>query len=138
LQRMARLLTADDIIPLVASLPDSERIRLLRWIASPRGPDAVPYKVAPPTHDEFSADDERLRGKPTAGKTFIDSGEIRWYTFRLPDKRRPVLVLTRDEVIDRLNEIIVAPVTRIIRGLRTQVLLTEQDGMPFACGFDLE
>ncbi len=28
-------------------------------------------------------------------------GEIRWYTFRLPDKRRPVLVLTRDEVIDR-------------------------------------
>jgi mRNA interferase MazF len=36
-------------------------------------------------------------------------GEIRWYTFRLPDKRRPVLVLTRDEVIDLLNEIIVAP-----------------------------
>ncbi len=30
-------------------------------------------------------------------------GEIRWYTFRLPDKRRPVLVLTRDEVIDRLH-----------------------------------
>jgi len=52
-------------------------------------------------------------------------GEIRWYTFRLPDKRRPVLVLTRDEVIDRLNEIIVAPVTRTIRGLRTEVLLTE-------------
>lgn len=32
-------------------------------------------------------------------------GEIRWYTFGLPDKRRPVLVLTRDEVIDILNEI---------------------------------
>ena len=51
-------------------------------------------------------------------------GEIRWYTYRLPDKRRPVLLLTRDEVIDRLNEIIVAPVTRTIRGLRTEVLLT--------------
>ena len=51
-------------------------------------------------------------------------GEIRWYTFRLPDKRRPVLVLTRDDVIDRLNEIIVAPVTHTIRGLRTAVLLT--------------
>jgi mRNA interferase MazF len=60
-------------------------------------------------------------------------GEIRWYTFRLPDKRRPVLVLARDEVIDRLNEIIVAPVTRTIRGLRTEVLLTEEDGMPAAC-----
>lgn len=36
-------------------------------------------------------------------------GEIRWYTFRLPDKRRPVLILTRNDVIDRLNEIIVVP-----------------------------
>jgi mRNA interferase MazF len=34
-------------------------------------------------------------------------GEVRWYTFAAPDKRRPVLVLTRDEVIDALNEIIV-------------------------------
>ena len=34
-------------------------------------------------------------------------GEIRWYTFRVPDKRRPILILTRNEVIDRLNEIIV-------------------------------
>ena len=60
-------------------------------------------------------------------------GEIRWYTFHLPDKRRPVLELTRDEVIDSLNEIIVVPVTRTIRGLRTEVLLTEEDGMPAAC-----
>ncbi len=65
-------------------------------------------------------------------------GEIRWYTFRLPDKRRPVLVLTRDEVIDRLNEIIVAPVTRTIRGLRTEVLLTEQDGMPLTCALNFD
>ncbi|HKG47573.1 MAG TPA: type II toxin-antitoxin system PemK/MazF family toxin [Pyrinomonadaceae bacterium] len=43
-------------------------------------------------------------------------GEIRWYTFALPDKRRPVLILTRNEVIDHLNEIIVAPITRTIRG----------------------
>ena len=43
-------------------------------------------------------------------------GEIRWYTFALPDKRRPVLILTRDEVIDQLNEIIVVPITRTIRG----------------------
>ena len=64
--------------------------------------------------------------------------EIRWYTFRLPDKRRPVLVLTRDEVIDRLNEIIVAPVTRTIRGLRTEVLLTEEDGMPAACAVNFD
>jgi mRNA interferase MazF len=65
-------------------------------------------------------------------------GEIRWYTFRLPDKRRPVLVLTREEVIDRLNEIIVAPVTRTIRGLRTEVVLTEEDGMPAACAVNFD
>jgi hypothetical protein len=35
----------------------------------------------------------------------VKSGEIRWYTFQLPDKRRPVLVLTRSEVVDRLNEL---------------------------------
>ena len=61
-------------------------------------------------------------------------GEIRWYTFRLPDKRRPVLILTRNDVIDRLNEIIVVPATRTIRGLTTEVVLTVDDGMPAACG----
>jgi len=57
---MPRLLTADDIMPLVASLPDSERIRLLRWIAAPHGPDSSSYQVASPTDDEFSGDDEPL------------------------------------------------------------------------------
>ena len=65
-------------------------------------------------------------------------GEIRWYTFRLPDKRRPVLVLTRDEVIDRLNEIIVVPATRTIRGLTTEVVLTPDDGMPAACALNFD
>ena len=65
-------------------------------------------------------------------------GEIRWYTFRLPDKRRPVLILTRNEVIDRLNEIIVVPVTRTIRGLTTEVILTPDDGMPVECALNFD
>jgi mRNA interferase MazF len=44
----------------------------------------------------------------------VKRGEIRWYTFKLPDKRRPVLILTRDEVVDHLNELIVVPVTRTL------------------------
>ena len=72
------------------------------------------------------------------GRVPLIRGEIRWYTFRLPDKRRPVLVLTRNEVIDLLNEIIVAPVTRTIRGLRTEILLTEDDGMPAACAVNFD
>jgi mRNA interferase MazF len=38
-------------------------------------------------------------------------GEIRWYTFAAPDKRRPVLLLSRDEVVETLDEIIVVPAT---------------------------
>ena len=65
-------------------------------------------------------------------------GEIRWYTFRLPDKRRPVLVLTRDDVVDHLNEIIVVPATRTICGLTTEVVLTADDGMPAACALNFD
>jgi mRNA interferase MazF len=68
----------------------------------------------------------------------VKRGEIRWYKFRLPDKRRPVLILTRDEVIDHLNEIIVVLVTRTIRGVTTEVVLTPEDGMPVVCALNLD
>ena len=65
-------------------------------------------------------------------------GEIRWYTFALPDKRRPVLILTRDDVIEHLNEIIVVPVTRTTRGLATEVVLTPDDGMPVVSALNFD
>lgn len=65
-------------------------------------------------------------------------GDIRWYTFALPDKRRPVLILTRDEVIDYLNEIIAVPITRTIRGLATEVVLTPDDGMPVVSALNFD
>lgn len=65
-------------------------------------------------------------------------GEVRWYTFRLPDKRRPVLILTRNEVVDRLNEIMVVPATRTIRGLTSEVILTADDGMPATCALNFD
>lgn len=65
-------------------------------------------------------------------------GEIRWYTFAAPDKRRPVLLLTRSAVIDTLNEIVVAPVTRTVRGLATEVLLSSSDGMPETCALNFD
>jgi len=57
---MAKALTADDILPLVASLTPQERLRLLRLIATPRGADAPVYRSAPPSRDEFSSDEEPL------------------------------------------------------------------------------
>jgi hypothetical protein len=57
---VAKALTADDILPLVASLTAKERARLLRLIATPRGTDTTAYRDAPPSRDEFSADDDPL------------------------------------------------------------------------------
>jgi mRNA interferase MazF len=68
----------------------------------------------------------------------VRRGEIRWYTFAAPDKRRPVLVLTRSAVIDTLNEIIVAPATRTVRGLATEVFLSPLDGMPATCALNFD
>ena len=53
-------------------------------------------------------------------------GEVWWAE---TDKRRPVLVVTRSDVIPALNAIIVAPVTRRVRGLPTEVALDETDGL---------
>lgn len=64
--------------------------------------------------------------------------EIRWYTFAAPDKRRPVMLLTRDDVIAALNEIIVVPATRTIRGLSTELVLSVDDGMPTACALNFD
>ena len=73
------------------------------------------------------------------GERGLNRGEIRWYTFRLPDKRRPVLILTRNDIIDRLNEVVVAPATRTIRGLATEVVLTpDDDGVPVACALNFD
>jgi hypothetical protein len=60
MQSMAKTLTADDILPLVASLTPQERVRLQRLIALPQGGDASVYRSVPPARDEFSTDDEPL------------------------------------------------------------------------------
>ncbi len=57
-------------------------------------------------------------------------GEVRWYTFRPPDKRRPVLILTRDSAIEVLTGITIAPITSTVRDIPTEVILTPaEDGI---------
>ena len=65
-------------------------------------------------------------------------GEIRWYRFRAPDKKRPVVVLTRDSVLEYLGEVTVAPVTSTIRDIPSEVLLSPLDGMPGDCAINLD
>ena len=60
-------------------------------------------------------------------------GEIRWYKFQPPDKNRPVLILSRDPVIEYLGEVTIAPVTTTIRNIPSEALLTKADGLPWEC-----
>jgi len=60
-------------------------------------------------------------------------GEIRQYKFKAPDKKRPVLILTRDSILEYLGEVTVAPITSTIRDIPSEVFLSENDGMPEDC-----
>lgn len=63
---------------------------------------------------------------------------MRWYRFAQPDKRRPVVILTRDSIIEYLGEVTVAPVTSTIRDIPSEVLLSPHDGMPGDCAINLD
>ena len=67
----------------------------------------------------------------------IARGDIRLYTFAPPDKTRPVVVLTRDSAIAYLSTITVAAITSSIRGVPSEVILTEDDGMKTPCAINL-
>jgi len=60
-------------------------------------------------------------------------GEIRWYKFQPPDKNRPVLLLSRNPMIEYLGEVTIAPITTTIRDIPSEVLLTKADGLPREC-----
>ena len=64
--------------------------------------------------------------------------EVRWYRFAPPDKRRPVLVLTRDSVIPLLGEVTVAPITTRIRDIPSEVVLSVDDGLPRDCAVNCD
>jgi mRNA interferase MazF len=65
-------------------------------------------------------------------------GEIRWYKFTSPDKKRPVLILTRDSTITYLSEITVAPITSTIREIPSEVFLSRDDGMSRDCAINCD
>jgi mRNA interferase MazF len=56
-------------------------------------------------------------------------GEIWWHE-PPEEKRRPVLILTRDEAIGYLNKLVAAPATGTIYDIPTEVQVGPEDGMP--------
>lgn len=58
-------------------------------------------------------------------------GEVWWA--KAEDKRRPVLIVTRDEAVPVLRRLTVAPVTRTVRGIPTEVELGKAEGLGEHC-----
>jgi mRNA interferase MazF len=67
----------------------------------------------------------------------VARGEVAWLELE-QEGRRPVVVLTRDEAIPQLRNIVVALVTRTIRGIDTEVQIGPADGMPVECAISLD
>ena len=65
-------------------------------------------------------------------------GEIRWYKFQPPDKKRPVLILARDSVLQYLGEVTVAPITSTVRDIPSEVLLSRHEGMEKYCAVNCD
>lgn len=62
----------------------------------------------------------------------MQRGEV-WFALA-PDGDRPVLVLTRDPVADRIAAVVIAVLTRTRRGLVSELeLAASEDGVPTDC-----
>lgn len=65
-------------------------------------------------------------------------GDVRWHTFKEPNKRRPVLILTRNAAIAKLTSVTIAQITTTIRNIESVVWLDENDGMYEVCAVNLD
>jgi mRNA interferase MazF len=65
-------------------------------------------------------------------------GEVRWYKFAHPDKKRPVLILTRNSILEYLNEVTVAPITSTIRNIPSEVQLGRNEGLAKDCAVNFD
>jgi mRNA interferase MazF len=67
----------------------------------------------------------------------VRRGEVWWYEHPRAG-RRPFLILTRDEAIPVLHQVLAVPATRTIREIPTEVVLDRVDGMPMPCWLTLD
>ena len=64
-------------------------------------------------------------------------GEVYWHRFDRPDKRRPVLVLTRTSLVGHLGTVTVASLTRTVRDVASEVVVGTEHGLPARCAVNL-
>jgi mRNA interferase MazF len=68
----------------------------------------------------------------------VARGDIWLYRFGRPDKRRPVLVLSRPAALSHLRTAVVAPISSTIHGVPSEVRLGADDGLKGACAVNLD
>lgn len=68
----------------------------------------------------------------------VNRGEIWLYTFGSPDKRRPVLVLSRQRAIDLLRTVLVAPITSTVHGAPSEVHVGIEEGLKHDSAVNLD
>lgn len=68
----------------------------------------------------------------------LQQGSVAWADIPRPVGRCPIVVLTRDAVVGRLNRLTVAPVSNVIRGTTTEVVLEPADGVHSVCAVQLD
>jgi len=68
----------------------------------------------------------------------MERGEVRWYTFKQPDKRRPVLLLTRSSAIQVLHNVTVAPITTTVRHIPSELFFSPADGLSTECAANFD
>ena len=68
----------------------------------------------------------------------VNRGEIWQFSFPAPNRRRPVLVLTRQEVLPHLHSVTVAPITTTIRGIPSEVMVGPECGLKTSSAINLD
>ena len=67
----------------------------------------------------------------------ITRGDVCLYNFAAPNKKKPVVVVTRNSASAFLSTVTVAPISSTIRGVPSEVRLSEEDGMKAPCAVNM-
>jgi mRNA interferase MazF len=68
----------------------------------------------------------------------VARGDVWLYAFAPPDKRRPVVVISRQDALDHMDTALVAAITSTRRGAPSEVFLSAAHGLKGDCAVNLD
>jgi len=68
----------------------------------------------------------------------LKRGDIYFYEFKKPDKKRPVVILSRDDAIPLLSTVMVAPILSTIYGVPSEVVIGIDEGLKKTSAINLD